>query len=107
MSNTPENYQSLLAAVSDFAARGYNFSYNFTDGVLHCDSLNRCFYPAELLITEVYRFESMSDPADNSVVYAIESKDGIKGILVDAYGTYSDDDKNHFLEQIPIKDAST
>ncbi len=106
MSNTPKNYQSLLAAVSGLTERGYNFNYKFTDGALHCDSLNRCFYTTDLLITEVYRFESMSDPSDNSVVYAIESKDGIKGLLVDAYGTYSDGDKTSFLEQIPVKDAT-
>ena len=38
---------------------------------------------------EVYRFEGMSDPDDNAVVYALEAADGTKGVIVDAYGTYA------------------
>ena len=38
----------------------------------------------------MYRFEGDSSPDDNSVLYAIESKGGIKGVLVDAYGTYAE-----------------
>ena len=52
------------------------------------------FYMEDLIrdfkITEMYRFEGDSSPDDNSVLYAIESKDGIKGVLVDAYGTYAE-----------------
>ncbi|MEY3678361.1 MAG: hypothetical protein RI924_502 [Bacteroidota bacterium] len=107
MSATPKNYQSILEAVSDLEGRGYDYNYQYKEGMLHCDRSKSTYCPADLLITEVYRFEGMSDPTDNSVVYAIESKDGSKGVLVDAYGTYSDDAKSRFLEQIPVKDAST
>ena len=36
------------------------------------------------------RFEGDSDPGDEAVVYGIESKSGIKGILVNGYGYSSD-----------------
>jgi len=45
--------------------------------------LNRFF---ELALAEVHRYEGNSDPDDEEVVYAIESKHGQKGILVDALG---------------------
>jgi hypothetical protein len=32
----------------------------------------------------------MSSTDDNSVLYAIHSKKGIKGLLVDAYGVYAE-----------------
>ncbi|WP_299002578.1 hypothetical protein [uncultured Tenacibaculum sp.] len=32
----------------------------------------------------------MSSPGDNSVVYAIQTKTGVKGVLVDAFGVYAD-----------------
>jgi hypothetical protein len=32
----------------------------------------------------------MSSTDDNSVLYAISAKDGIKGLLVDAYGVYAE-----------------
>ena len=37
----------------------------------------------------MHRFEGMSSTDDNSILYAISSKDGIKGTLVDAYGVYA------------------
>jgi hypothetical protein len=32
----------------------------------------------------------MSNPDDNSVLFAIESNDGLKGTLLDAYGVYAE-----------------
>jgi hypothetical protein len=37
----------------------------------------------------VHRYEGESDPGDEAVVYAIESKKGIKGILVSGFGASS------------------
>ena len=47
------------------------------------------FKSDELSIVEHHRFEGMSDPDDSSVVYALEAPNGLKGVLVDAYGAYS------------------
>jgi hypothetical protein len=48
------------------------------------------FFPSEFEIAEIYRYEGDSDPGDQAVVYAIESSNGLKGILVTGYGAYSD-----------------
>jgi hypothetical protein len=37
-----------------------------------------------------------------SILYAIETSDGRKGTLVDAYGFYSDDETGEFINQIEI-----
>ena len=31
----------------------------------------------------------MSDPDDSSLIYALEAPNGVKGVLVDAYGAYA------------------
>lgn len=79
---------TLIETIQDLNKRGYIIDFN-----LHSDSLksnNLRLHPEDFEVKEVYRFEGFSDPADNSVIYAIESKDGAKGILVDAYGTYAE-----------------
>ncbi len=103
MSLAPKKYDSMLEAVNSLTKRGFTFDFNFEDGFLRCSRIGKCYSPTDLLITEVYRFEGMSDPTDNAVVYAIESGDGIRGILVDAYGAYSDEYKDLFLKDIPVK----
>ena len=47
-----------------------------------------------------YRFEGTSDPDDMSILYAIETTDGAKGTLTDAYGRYSDEDTGNFMKQV-------
>lgn len=58
------------------------------------------YKPKEVKVVDFYRFEGLSDPDDMSILYAIETKDGRKGTLVDAYGNYSDDDTEAFLKDV-------
>ena len=48
-------------------------------------------HPEEFVVDKHYRFEGASDPADEAIVYAISSTThNVKGILVNGYGTSSD-----------------
>lgn len=62
----------------------------------------------ELTIIKTYRFEGESDPADSSILYIIEAKDGLTGYSLDTYGVYSDHQDetgyDNFIRQIPISD---
>lgn len=69
--------------------------------------MKKCFVkPKDLVITQIYRFEGMNDPSDSAVVYALESSQGKKGLLIDAYGVYADEHKVAFLKNIPIREVS-
>ena len=51
---------------------------------------------------EFHRFEGMSNPDDNSIVFAISSNDGIKGTLVDAYGMYADSLTESMIKKLAL-----
>ncbi|MEO8794300.1 MAG: phosphoribosylpyrophosphate synthetase [Daejeonella sp.] len=102
MSASPKNYQNLLEAINDLRNRGYNYDYDYADSQLYCKTISMRFNPLDLRITEYYRFEGMTSPDDNSVLYAIESNDGHRGVLIDAYGAYADEYKSAFLKDIPV-----
>jgi hypothetical protein len=40
-----------------------------------------------------------------AIVYAIESLDGTRGVLADAFGVYSNPTVSAFLEDVPIRRA--
>ncbi|MEZ4963338.1 MAG: phosphoribosylpyrophosphate synthetase [Saprospiraceae bacterium] len=84
------NYQNLVDALKDLKSRGFIHDFNLKPFCLECASLQLQLRPEDFEVKEVYRFEGMSNPDDNSVVYAIESGDGLKGVLVDAYGVYAE-----------------
>jgi hypothetical protein len=46
------------------------------------------YHPDELKITKTYRFEERSNPSYSSILYLIETNDGLKGYSLDAYGAY-------------------
>ena len=84
------NYDTLSEAINDLQQRGYVYDFNLKPECLQCTSLKIEIQPVDFDVDETHRFEGMSSTDDNSVLYAISSKDGIKGLLVDAYGVYAE-----------------
>ena len=82
------NYDTVTDAVKGLKERGFSLDFNLSQNCLTC--LDDRFGPEDFEITEVYRFEGNSDPADEAVVFGIESNKGHKGILVNGYGPSSD-----------------
>ena len=96
-----ENYQTVSEALTDLKNRGFKLDFNLANGVLHSSSENIYLQPEDFSISELYRFEGISDPADNSVVYGIISdKYNVKGVFVNAYGVYSDDISEELLKKL-------
>ena len=50
--------------------------------------------------TSFFRFEGESDPDDNAILYVIETTDGLKGTLIDAYGVYNDQRVTQFMKDV-------
>ena len=67
--------------------------------VCHEDKFN----PEDFEIVEVYRFEGNSDPADEAIVYAIESNKGHKGVLVNGYGPSSETMSSEMANKLDIR----
>ena len=97
------NYNSLSEAINDLKARGYTEDFNLQPTGVAYPSLNLRWHPEEFTIDEFYRFEGMSNTDDNSIVFAISSRDGVKGVLVDAYGVYAESLSEPMIRKLKIK----
>jgi hypothetical protein len=96
-------YGTLSEALMDLKKRGYREDFNLKPYCLECPSLSLELHPENFSIDEFHRFEGMSNPDDNSIVFAISSNDGIKGTLVDAYGIYADSLTESMIKKLAIK----
>ncbi|ADR22077.1 hypothetical protein MATR_02890 [Marivirga tractuosa] len=85
-----KTYETLSEALKDLKERGYSNDFNLKPHCIECPADKLELHPEQFEVKEVYRFEGMSNPDDNSILYAIKSTDGLKGVLVDAYGVYSE-----------------
>ena len=96
-------YDTVVEALAGLKERGYNLDFNLNFDKLICSQTNICLNPSEFEITEVYRFEGDTNPSDEDVVYAVESKDGtIKGVISGAFGTYADSVSNDMLRKLAM-----
>ena len=97
-----KNYTSLSEATNGLKASGYVNDFNLQSDCLECPSLRLRLAPEEFTVDEFYRFEGMSSVDDNSIVFAISSKDGVKGLLVDAYGVYANTLSDAMIRRLQI-----
>lgn len=93
--------KTLSSCIHKMEEQGYTDEFKAwgADGIqsLHSGNL---YKPENVRIVNFYRFEGVSDPADMSILYVLETSDGLKGTLVDAYGTYASPEVNRFILEV-------
>ena len=82
-------YDTVTEAVKGLKERGFDLDFNLRDNCITCNEEK--FQPEDFEIVETHRFEGDSDPADEAIVYAIQSANGRKGVLVNGYGISADE----------------
>lgn len=98
-----ESYDTVTAALAGLKTKGYLLDFNIAEQNIHCIEYDISLYPDEFEIIEVYRFEGYTNPSDEEVVYAVESKDGkMKGTFINAYGLYADPMSNEMIQKLSI-----
>jgi hypothetical protein len=96
-------YDTVTEAVQGLKKRGYSIDFNLEEDSLICPVTPLSLKPAEFEITEFYRFEGDSDPGDEAVVYAIESRGGQKGLLVTGFGISAEGMGEEMVEKLSMK----
>ena len=97
-SNTEMN--TLATCVNKLVKDGYSINFKVDEQGLVAAEDGKHYKPDQVHIKNFFRFEGDSDPADNSILYAIELDNGEKGTLTDAYGSYNDPLIGKFIKQV-------
>ena len=98
---------TLSQIIAILRNKGYNEDFEMTNRGFTAKNTGRTLSPDRLKIRKIYRFEGESNPGDMSVLYAIETDEGIKGILIDAYGTYGGNESetlSDFLNKVETEE---
>ena len=95
-----ENMTTMTDAMNKLQANGYTENFIAGEKGLEAPSKEKFYIPSEVKIDNFYRFEGESDPADSSIVYAIETNDGTKGMLVDSYGGNASELVSKFITEV-------
>lgn len=106
-----ESYGTLSETINGLVLIGYVHDFNLQEDCIICHQTKDALAPADFQIDKVYRFEGISDPDDQSILYAISSeKFGLKGVLVNGYGISADGATSKLIELLEtnkVKSANT
>lgn len=101
---TPDKMRTLTEVLKAISAEGFSEEFIVRDGGLYLK--DRKYAPDELAVVKFYRFEGASNPDDMSIIYSIMTCDGHKGVIIDAFGTYSDPDIDALIKNIYLSQES-
>jgi hypothetical protein len=93
-------YTDLAEAVEDLKKRGYNNLFEPDDDAFYCSKLDMHEKVPNMKIVETWQFDQGTDPGDESTIYALETKDGIKGYIITSFGTHIDPRKAKLIDQM-------
>jgi len=97
-------YNTLSEAIEDLKKQGYTYDFNLKSDRVQCVNPASDYLPDTFEIDSVYRFEGMTNPDDNSVLYALSTQDGKKGLMVDAYGAYAEALDQEMIQKLKFND---
>lgn len=92
------HYATVSEAIEQLRQKGFTVDFNLERNCIVCHPEK--FNPDDFEIVDVYRYEGNTDPADEATVYAIESKTGLKGVLVTGYGISTDTMSTEILNKL-------
>ncbi len=96
-------YDTVSQAVQGLKERGYSIDFNIEQDCIVCHQTPLKLKPEEFEIAEVHRYEGNSDPGDEAVVYAIESRHGQKGVLVNGFGVSADPVSDAMISKLDVR----
>lgn len=100
-----KSYDSVTEAMADLKKMGYTIDFSLlTDEECLVDHLTgTVLSPDDFEIDNFYKFEGDSDQGNEMIVYAISIKSkNLKGIVVNANGTYADNASSAILKKLNI-----
>ena len=98
--NTQPYMKSLSTCLNKMITDGYIEDFKVSDRGLESLNSGKWYRPDEIQVVNFFRFEGMSDPDDNAILYVITTNDGTKGTLIDGYGIYMDTKLSAFMKEV-------
>ncbi|MDX1427644.1 MAG: phosphoribosylpyrophosphate synthetase [Salegentibacter mishustinae] len=100
-----KDYGTLSQAINKLKLEeGYEHDFNLLDEEIELKAKDETFGVEDFDVDKVLRFEGMSNPDDNAILYAITTSKGYKGVLVDGYGVSSGQVSKEMTKKLDLKD---
>ncbi len=100
-------YNTLSETMEELRKQGYTEDFNLQQNCLECRNGEFKVFAEDFKVDNYFRFEGDSNPSDSAILYAISSdRLGLKGVLVNAYGIYSETVTDELMEKLQISNLN-
>ena len=93
-------YDTLAEASIELKQRGFNANLKVNENKKMVDSDGKQFDASQVTLVEFHRFEGMSNPADSTIIYAVETETGEKGTVIDSFGADASETTSDFMNEV-------
>ncbi|MDA3615794.1 hypothetical protein [Polluticaenibacter yanchengensis] len=103
----PTSMRTLSEVMEKLRERGIEEEFTFSEHQ-KMKGFDKLYNPEDLMLVRTFRFEGMSDPADNVALYLFEDTEGNVGYVLDVYGSESNYgmEFSEFLKAIPVQNET-
>lgn len=88
-SEQEKDFDTLSQATAYYNEQGYGENFKLQSDCLEDSDDKTNIQPSDFTVDAIHRFEGMTNPGDNTIMYAITCNNGKKGVAVEAYGADS------------------
>ena len=99
--NTKFLYGTVTSAIKALRKAGFDKDFRLMGNDIGWNDIKMDIN--DLKIVTVSRYEGNSDPADEASVYGLESKTGLKGILITNDDANSEASSGHILKKLHVR----
>lgn len=99
---------TLVETLEQLKREGFTYDFNLTAHALEVhneEGIQLTLSPDDFNIVKIFRFEGMTNPSDESILYAIESNIGLKGTILSSYGMYADAMSNEMIKKLDTRSS--
>jgi hypothetical protein len=98
---------TLSDTMNQLRKEGYTEDFNLKQNCLECRNGEFRIFADDFKVDKYFRFEGQTDPGDEAILYAISSdKHHLKGVMVNAYGIYSEPVTDDLLRKLEMRNES-
>ncbi len=94
---------TLSAAYNELRKRGFTHNFSVNKNGQPEGQKGIYFSPTEVDLVEFHRFDGMTNPSDDSILYAVKTASGFKGTVVDSYGYDGSEVTSGFMNKVAQK----
>ncbi|MEP7108448.1 MAG: hypothetical protein ABI760_10710 [Ferruginibacter sp.] len=94
-----DTLHTINSIIYDLQTEGFVHTFSVINGEIGCAGPRKFYKPAEIKIVKQNKYLANPYSSAGAVIYALETNDGYKGVLINRCGIFSDKAIEKFIQK--------